>query len=61
MKLEPRLISPMHYGDVGEKTALKTFLKEGGEENMKAEEKLTLKKKDLEGKEGDIIVLSAQG
>jgi L-ascorbate metabolism protein UlaG (beta-lactamase superfamily) len=59
VKLEARLVIPMHYGDVGEKNALKMFLKEGGEENLKAEDKLTLKKKDLEGKEGDIVLLSA--
>ena len=59
VKLEPKVIIPMHFGDVGNKNALKTFLKEGGEESTKAEEKLTLKKKDLEGKEGDIIVLTS--
>lgn len=56
--LEPKIIIPIHFGDVGDKNALKTFLKEGGAEgNGKAEEKLTLKKKDLEGKEGEIVVL----
>ena len=58
VKLEPKLIIPMHYGDVGSKTALKTFLKEGGEEDLKAEDKLTIKKKDLEGKEGEIVLLN---
>lgn len=56
-KLEPRLIIPMHYGDVGEKDALKKFLKEEGEQ-VAPTDKLTIKKKDLEGKEGDIVVLS---
>lgn len=51
--LEPRIIIPMHYDDV----SLKTFLKESGAENVKPEAKLTLKKKDLIGKEADIIVL----
>lgn len=59
VKLEPKLIIPMHYGEVGGKDALKTFLKEGGEEGTKPEDKLTLKKKDLEGKEGEIVVLAA--
>ncbi len=55
--LEPKLIIPMHYGDIGDKNALKTFLKEGGEESVKPVDKLTIKKKDLEGKEGDVVVL----
>ncbi len=58
VKLEPKVIIPMHYGSVGEKDALKAFLKEGGKKESKAEEKLTVKKKDLEGKEGEIIVLA---
>lgn len=57
VKLEPKLIIPMHYGEVGEKEALKKFLKEAGED-IKPIDKLTLKKKDLEGKEGEIVVLS---
>ena len=36
---------------------LKQFLKEEGSEGIKPIEKLTLKKKDLEGKEGEIIIL----
>ena len=59
VKLEPRLIIPMHYDDAGDKN-LKTFLKEAGEEGVKPEDKLTLKKKDLEGKEGDVAVLLPQ-
>lgn len=59
VKLEAKIIIPMHYGDGLSGTALKTFLKEGGEEGVKPIDKLTLKKKDLEGKEGDIIVLGA--
>ena len=49
VSLEPKIIIPTHYGDVGAKDALKAFLKEAGE-SPKPEEKLTLKKKDLEGK-----------
>lgn len=59
VKLEPRIIIPMHYEDVSDKN-LKTFLKEAGEEGVKPLEKLTLKKKDLEGKEGEVIVLAPQ-
>ncbi len=57
VKLEPRIIIPMHYQNISDKN-LKTFLKEAGEEGVKSVEKLTLKKKDLEGKEGEVIVLA---
>ncbi len=57
VSLEAKIIIPMHYGDVGDKNALKTFLKEGGEEGIKPVDKLTIKKKDLEGKEGDVVVI----
>lgn len=57
-KLGARLVIPMHYGDVGEKDALKKFLKEEGEQ-VAPTDKLTIRKKDLEGKEGDIVVLSS--
>ena len=56
--LEPRIIIPMHYGDVGVANALKTFLKEASEEDVKPIDKLTIKKKDLDGKEGDVVILS---
>jgi hypothetical protein len=59
VSIEPHVIIPMHYGDdASGKAALKTFLKEGegGGEEI---EKLTIKKKDLEGKEGDIVVLTS--
>src|SRR3989344_8894015 len=51
VKLEPRLIIPSHFENTSDKN-LKVFLKEVGEEGTKPVEKLTLKKKDLEGKEG---------
>ncbi|MDE1924704.1 MAG: MBL fold metallo-hydrolase [Patescibacteria group bacterium] len=54
VKLEPKVIVPMHYTS----ETLKSFLKEAGEE-VGPVEKLTVKKKDLEGKEGEIIVLQA--
>ena len=57
VQFEPKLIIPSHYGDVGEVGALKKFLKEAGEESVKPIDKLTIKKKDLDGKEGDVIVL----
>jgi len=57
VKREPKIIIPIHYGEVGEKDALTKFLKEGGQEKSKALDKLTVKKKDLEGKIGEIVVL----
>lgn len=60
VSLEPRLIIPMHFDSVGKDGSLKAFLKEVGKEGVKAEDKLTIKKKDLEGKEGEVCVLSAQ-
>lgn len=53
VSLEPKAIIPMHYTDA----SLKSFLKEAGE-SVAPQEKLTVKKKDLDGKEGEIIVLS---
>lgn len=53
--LEPKAIVPMHYSDA----ALKAFLKEAGAEGVKPLEKLTTKKKDLDGKEAEIIVLES--
>jgi hypothetical protein len=57
VQLEPKAIIPMHYGALGDKDGLKLFLKEAGAEAIKPLEKLTIKKKDLEGKEVEIIVL----
>ena len=51
--LEPRLIIPMDY-DAG---TLKAFLKEIGEEKAEVVDKLTLKRKDLDNKEGEVVVL----
>jgi L-ascorbate metabolism protein UlaG (beta-lactamase superfamily) len=55
VKLEAKLIIPMHY-DAG---ALKAFLKEESAEDVQPVDKLTLKKKDIEVLEGDIVVLSS--
>jgi L-ascorbate metabolism protein UlaG (beta-lactamase superfamily) len=54
LKLEARLIIPMHY----DAAALKAFLKEAGAEGVAAVDKLTLKKKDVNEMEGDVAVLS---
>ena len=57
VKLEPKIIIPMHMENGGG-NALKTFLKEEGLDSVKPVDKLTIKKKDLVGKDGEIIVLS---
>lgn len=54
VQLEPKAIIPMHY----DASSLKAFLKEAGED-VRPIDKLTIKKKDLDGKEGEIIVLEA--
>ena len=54
VEIEPKIIIPMHY----DAASLKKYLKEAGEEGVKPIEKLTLKRKDLEGKQGESIVLS---
>jgi len=53
VSLEPSIIIPMYYT----KSTLEQFLKEGGEEKNGSLDKFVVKKKDLEGKEGDIVVL----
>lgn len=59
LQFEPKLIIPSHFGEMGDKNALKNFLKEAGEEGVKSVDKLTLKRKDLEGMEGDVVVLES--
>ncbi|HVU06365.1 MAG TPA: MBL fold metallo-hydrolase [Candidatus Paceibacterota bacterium] len=54
VNIGPKLIIPLSFGN---SAALKTFLKEAGEESVKPQDKLTLKKKDLEGKEADVVLL----
>lgn len=53
--LEPRLIIPMDYDE----STLKAFLKELGEEKAEVADKLTIKRKDLDNKEGEVVVLKA--
>ncbi len=53
--LEPKLIIPMDFDNA----SLKAFLKEAGEEKAETADKITLKLKDLDGKEGEVLVLKA--
>ncbi len=56
VSLDPKIIIPMDYGPEKEGDALKLFLKEGGKTNESLD-KLTIKRKDLDGREADIVVL----
>ena len=59
VSMQPKIMIPIHYGDIGGKDELKVFLKEAGE-SPKPETKLTLKKKDLDGKEADVVLLEKE-
>jgi len=54
-KLGPKVIIPMDY----ESENLKQFLKESGEDKVSPIDKLTVKKKDLDGKSGDIVIIKS--
>jgi L-ascorbate metabolism protein UlaG (beta-lactamase superfamily) len=54
VKLEAKIVIPVHFDD----KSLKQFLKEAGEEGVVPVEKLTLKPKDVVGKENEVVVLS---
>jgi len=56
MTLEPMIIVPVDYED----DVLKQFIKEAGADKPEVMDKLTLKRKDLEGKDGTIMLLSPQ-
>lgn len=58
-KREPKIIIPIHFGAVGQKDALEKFLKEAESKDVKPIDKLTIKKKDLIGKEEEVVVLSS--
>jgi L-ascorbate metabolism protein UlaG (beta-lactamase superfamily) len=57
VSFDPNVIIPYEY----DAAALQQFLKEGGQDKNNLEEKATLKRKDLDGKEGYILALEAQG
>ncbi len=58
MNLEAKMIIPMHFKNEKDE-ALKQFLKEAGS-SAEALDKLTIKRKDIENKEGEIVVLAPQ-
>lgn len=52
VSLEPKLIIPMDYDEV----SLPLYLKEAGAEKVEPVEKLTIKRKDIEGKLGEVVL-----
>ena len=54
VKLEAKIVIPMHYDD----KSFRTFLKESGSEGTNAEDKFTVKPKDVVGKENEVVLLS---
>lgn len=58
VSLEPKIIVPMHWSDIGAPKSLEAFLKASGNGSEKVD-KLTLKKKDLIGRDGSILVITA--
>ncbi|MCX6787635.1 MAG: MBL fold metallo-hydrolase [Candidatus Kaiserbacteria bacterium] len=57
VSLEPKIIIPMHWNGIGEPKSLEAFLKAAGSTGEKVD-KLTLKKKDLVGLDGRILVVT---
>ena len=57
VSLEPKIVVPMHWNGIGEPKSLEAFLKASGNNGEKVD-KLTLKKKDLIGKDGSILVIT---
>jgi L-ascorbate metabolism protein UlaG (beta-lactamase superfamily) len=57
--LDAKLVIPVNYSGPKAKE-LTTFLKEAGAEGVAPQDKLTLKRKDIEAFEGEIAVLASQ-
>ena len=57
VSLEPKIIVPMHWSGIGQPKSLEAYLKEAGSVSEKVD-KLTLKKKDLVGRDGSILILT---
>ena len=57
VSFNPKLVVPMDYGTDQEKDALKDFLKESSSEKVAPVDKLTIKSKDLAGKEQEVVVI----
>lgn len=54
---DPNMIIPMDY----DTESLKRFLKEAGQEKAETQDKVTLKRRDLDGKQSHVVILAPQG
>ena len=57
VSLEPKIIVPMHWSGIGASKSLDAFLKAAGNNGEKVD-KLTLKRKDLAGRDGSILIVT---
>ncbi|MEO5646062.1 MAG: MBL fold metallo-hydrolase [Candidatus Paceibacterota bacterium] len=57
LSFDPNVVIPYEYNAA----TLNQFLKEGGQEKNESQDKATLKRRDLDGKEGYILLLEPQG
>ncbi len=55
LSVEAKIVIPVGF----DAASLKLFLKEAGAEDVKGEDKLTIKKKDVQGKENEVFILTA--
>lgn len=55
--LEAHIVIPIHWDGMGEPKSLESFIKEAGGEAERTD-KLTIKKKDMAGKDGAVVVLT---
>ncbi len=58
VSLEPKIIIPVHFEALGKKDSLKNFLKEASSDASPIE-KFVFKKKDLEDKNAELIILKS--
>lgn len=59
VELEAKIVIPVLYDGSSAQKQLKAFLDEDSSKKLAPRDKLTLKKRDLDGKEGEIIVLAS--
>ncbi|MBP9749685.1 MAG: MBL fold metallo-hydrolase [Candidatus Pacebacteria bacterium] len=58
VSIEPKLVIPMHWQGVGVDKSIDLFLKEVGEGASRVD-KLTLKARDIDGKQNDVVVIES--
>lgn len=57
-QIEPAIAIPMHYPPAGQAGALKDFLREMGQKDARPQEKLSIRKKDIDENGTKIVILS---